>query len=129
MKAILSIVFILCLAGCSVVEDAATSVAYDIERGVRRLGSGEGSTHVIVHNAKSRAGADARTIKAQFDRVGALIVWYMDASGKVLESGSTSYVSRFVDIPETIIVDKPIASSLSIEVQRRSGRAIVTRVY
>jgi hypothetical protein len=129
MKAIMFILFVLCLAGCSVFEDAATSIAYDIERGVRHLGNKEGSSYVIVHDAKSRAGADARTIKVQFDKVGALIVWYSDADGEVLESGSTSYHSQFVDIPETIIADKPIDAALRIEVARRSGRAIVVAVY
>lgn len=129
MKKILTMLIVIYLAGCSMFEDSATSIAYDIERGVRRLGSSEGSTHVIVHDAKPRAGADARTIKVQFDKVGALIVWYIDANGKVLESGSTSYLSRFVDIPETIIADLQIASPVSIELQRRSGRAVVARVY
>lgn len=129
MKAILSLLVVLCFSGCSIFEDAATSIAYDIERGVSRLGSREGSTHVIVHNAKARTGADARKIKVQFDKVGALIVWHMDANGKVLESASTSYLSRFVDIPETIIADLEISSPVSIELQRRSGRAVVSRVY
>ena len=109
-------------------EDSATSIAYDIQRSVWRLGNKDGSTHVIIHDAKSRASADVRTIKVQFDKVGALIVWYMNSEGTVLESGSTSYLSRFVDIPETIIVEKPIGSPLRIEVQRRNGRANVVKV-
>jgi hypothetical protein len=129
MKTILPLLTLLCLCSCSVFEDSATSIAYDIERGVRRLGSKDGSTYVIVHDAKARADAEARTITLQFDKVGALIVWYIDADGKVLESGSTSYLSRFVDIPETIIVDLQIASPVSIELQRRSGKAVVARVY
>ncbi len=129
MKPILPLLFVLFFVGCSFLEDSATSIAYDIKRGVRHLKNKEGSIYVIVHDAKSRASADARTIKVQFDKVGALIVWYMDVDGKVLESGSTSYLSRFVAIPETIIADKPIDSPLSIEIQRRNGRAIVARVY
>lgn len=129
MKSVLSILLALCLAGCSLLLDAATSIAADIENGVGRLGSAEGSTHVITHDAKARAGAGARTITAQFDKVGALIVWYKDAEGKVLESGSTTYHSRFVDTAETIIVDKPIGSALSIELERRNGRAVVVRVF
>lgn len=118
-----------CLAGCSLLYDSATSVAADIESGVGRLGKQEGAVHVITHNAKARAGGDVRTVTVQFDKVGALIVWYKDGEGKVLESGSTSYHSRFVDTAETIIVDKPVASPLRIELQRRNGRAVVTRVF
>lgn len=122
-------VFALCLAGCSLLQDSATSIAADIEGGVGRLGRAEGATHVITHHAKARAGANVRSITVQFDQVGALIVWYKDGEGKVLESGSTSYHSRFVDTAETIIVDKPVASPLRIEFQRRNGRAVVTRVF
>lgn len=129
MKRNLSVVVLLCFAGCSVFEDAATSIAYDIERGVRHLGSREGATHVIVHDAASRAGDEVRTIKVQFDKVGALIVWYLDADGNVLESGSTTFHSRFVDTPGTIIVDQPIESPLNIEIQRRNGRAMVVKVF
>lgn len=129
MKAILPLLILLCVSGCSLLEDSATSIAYDIERGVRHLGSSEGSTHVIEHDAKRRASTDAHTIQVQFDKVGALIVWYKDVDGAVIESASTSYLSRFVDIPETIIVAKQIEPSLKIEIQRRGGRAAVTRVY
>lgn len=129
MKPILAVLFALCLAGCSLLQDAATSIAADIESGVSRLGRAEGSTHVVTHDAKSRAGAGARTITVQFDKVGALIVWYKDAAGKVLESGSTTYHSRFVDTAQTIIVDKSMDSALSIELERRNGRAVVARVF
>ena len=129
LKRFFSVAFALCLAGCSLLQDSATSVAADIENGVGRLGRAEGATHVIVHEAKARAGANVRSITVQFDKVGALIVWYYDAEGKVLESGSTSYHSRFVDTAETIIVDKPVSSALRIELQRRNGRAVVTRVF
>lgn len=129
VRTFLSILVVLCFAGCSVFEDEATSIAYDIERGVRHLGNREGSTHVINHDARSRAGVGTRTIKVQFDKVGALIVWYLDADGNVMESGSTTYHSRFVDTPETIIVDVRIESPLNIEVHRRNGRATVVRVW
>lgn len=129
MRTTLPFFLVLILAGCSLFEDAATSIAYDIERGVRHLGSKEGSTRVITHHAQSRAGPEVRTIKVQFDKVGALIVWYSDENGKVVSSSSTSYLGRFVTIPETIILEKPIDDPVRIKVERRNGRAVVTRVY
>jgi hypothetical protein len=123
------LVLLACIAGCSAFEDSATSLAYDIEKSVSRLGAAEGSTYVVVHDAKARAPASVRTIAVQFDKVGALIVWYKDAQSKVIESGSTSYHARFVDTPNTIIVEKSIDSPLHVEIQRRSGRAIVTNVF
>jgi hypothetical protein len=129
MKPLLSILMALLLPGCSALEDAATSLANDIESGVHNLSNNEGATYVIVHDAKARAGSNVRSFTVQFDKVGALIVWYKDADGKVLESGSTSYHSRFVDTPQTIIVDKDIDAPLSILVQRQRGRAVVEKVY
>lgn len=117
------------IAGCSLLEDAATSLAADVEDGAGRLGAAEGSTRIVTHDAKSRASREARTITVQFDKVGALIVWTKDGNGKVLESGSTSHHARFVDTPETIIVDRPIDSALKVELVRRGGRAVVARVF
>jgi hypothetical protein len=129
MKTLISLLLFACVVGCSAFEDTATSLANDIERQVKYLGGTDGSTYVITHNAKARATANARLITVQFDKVGALIVWYKDADGKVIESGSTSYHARFVDTPNTIIVDKSIDSPLQVEVQRLGGRAIVARVF
>ena len=129
MKLIPSLIAITFLAGCSMFEDAATSLASDIERSANQLGSSEGSTTVVTHDAKARAPANARVISVQFDKVGALIVWYKDSTGSVIESGSTSYHARFVDTPETITVDKSIDTPLKVELQRRNGRAIITKVF
>lgn len=90
MKKALLALTLLGLAACSLFEDAATSLAYDLERGVKQLAANEGATCVVPHDAKARANPAVRTVKRQFDQVGALIVWHCDASGKVLESGSTS---------------------------------------
>jgi hypothetical protein len=128
MKSLVSVMLLVCL-GCSTFEDAATSLAGDIEKSVRHLGDSEGSVYVVRHDAKARATAKARLITVQFDKVGALIVWYKDSDGNVIESGSTSYHSRFVDTPNTIILDKSIDSPLQVELQRLGGRAVVTKVY
>jgi hypothetical protein len=128
MKSLVPLTLIACIVGCSMFEDAATSLASDIEKQVRYLGDSDGSIYVVTHNAKARATAKARVITVQFDKVGALIVWYKDEEGKVIESGSTSYHSRFVDTPTTIIVDRSIDSPLRVEIQRLGGRAVVTNV-
>ncbi len=118
----------LCVAGCSVLQDAATSLAADVEDGAGRLSAREGATRYVWHDAGARAGPAARTIRVQFDRVGALIVWYLDGEGNVLESGSTTHHSRYVETPETLLVDLPIDAPVRIELRRRGGRAVVTEV-
>jgi hypothetical protein len=64
----------------------------------------------------------------QLDKVGALIVWCKDAAGNTVASGSTTYHSRFIDTPQTYILEKPAGSTLVIEIERRNGRAVVVNV-
>ncbi len=125
---VLAGLLLLVLAGCSVFEDAATSISFQVERNVWLLGRRDGSVRVVVHDARKRAGPDVRVVQAQFDPVGAVIVWYRDKDGNVLESSSTSSIGRHVDIPQRIIVEKPIDSPLRIELRRRDGRVVITRV-
>lgn len=45
-----------------------------------------------------------------------------------MSSHSTTYHSRFVDTPRTWILDKPAASTLTIDLQRQGGRAVIVDV-
>ena len=58
-----------------------------------------------------------------------MIVWCKDAAGNVVASGSTSYHARFIDTPTTYILDKPAGSTLTIDLERRAGRAVVVDVH
>jgi len=116
------------LSGCGAFTDAATRIAYDIQANVGRLATEEGATHIIRHATPSLKGKCDGPFKVQFDKVGALIVWCQDSTGQTVSSHSTSYHSRFVDTRETFIVDKTAGSTLSIQIERRNGRAVITRV-
>jgi hypothetical protein len=61
--------------------------------------------------------------------VGALVIWCKDESGKTVSSHSTSYHARFVDTPQTYILEKPAGSILTIDIERRGSRAVVTNAY
>jgi hypothetical protein len=61
----------------------------------------------------------------QLDKVGALIVWCKDMAGNTVASGSTTWHSRFIDTPQTHIVEKDAGTTLVIEIERRAGRAVV----
>jgi len=116
------------LGGCGIFTDAATRIAYEIERKVGRLEKADGATLTIRHETPSKAGECGGPYRVQFDRAGALIVWCHDAEGNVVSSHSTSYHRRFVDTAETFIVEKPAGSVLLIQVTRRNGRAVITQV-
>ena len=115
-------------AGCDGWTDAATRLAYDIEAGAGRLGRENGATHSIRHNTPSKAGECTGPYTVQVDKVGAIIIWCKDAAGRTVSSHSTSYHARFIDTPRTYILEKPAGTTLTIDIERRNGRAVVTDV-
>jgi len=115
------------LAGCDL-TDPATRLAYDIEAGAGRLGAADGAAATIRHAVPSRAGECTGPYKVQVDKVGALIIWCNDASGRTVSSHSTTYSARFVQVPDTHIVDKPAGAALEIELVRQQGQAVVMDV-
>jgi hypothetical protein len=108
--------------------DAATRLAYDIESGVERLSGENGATYSVEHRTPSRPGDCGGPYSVQLDKVGALIIWCKDAVGQTVSSHSTSYHSRFVDTPETYNLEKPAGTVLTIDIERRQGRAVIVDV-
>ena len=76
------ILFMLPLAACGL-TDGATRIAYAIESGVSALDAAEGSRHELVGITPAQGGECVGPYKAQFDQVGALIVWCFDATGAI----------------------------------------------
>lgn len=116
------------LAACDALTDAATRIAYDIEAGEGRLGRGEGAKYSIEHKTPSAAGQCVGPYRLQVDKVGALVIWCRDDAGATVSSHSTTYHSRYVTTPQTWILDKPAGSTLTIDLERRGGRAVITNV-
>jgi hypothetical protein len=123
----LSVVPLLLLNGCF--TDAATRLAFDIEAGAGRVGGSEGAQFSVVHRTPSRSGECSGPYKVQLDNAGLIVIWCKDATGdKTMSSHSTSYHRRFVDTPETHILDKSAGSALVIELERRDGRVVIASV-
>jgi hypothetical protein len=120
--------FLSAMSGCDIGTDAATRLAYDIEAGADRLGNEAGAEYTIRHNEPSKSGECIGPYTVQLDKVGALIIWCKDADGHTVSSHSTSYHARFVDTPRTYLLDKPAGESLTIRLERRDGRAVITDV-
>ena len=116
------------VAGCDLFTDAATRLAYDLESASTRLGSAPGSRYTLVHRTPSKSGECEGPYVVQVDRVGAIIVWCKDASGTTVSSHSTTYHGRFTDTPATVIVEKPAREPLTIDLERRNGRAAIVAV-
>ena len=129
LRGLLQLTSIVFLAGCFVdLTDAATRLAYDIEAGVSHLGSASGARYTIQHHTPSKPGDCTGPYTVQLDKVGALIIWCKDAAGHTVSSHSTSYHARFVDTPQTYILEKPAGATLIIDIERRGGRAVIVGV-
>ncbi|MGB8435102.1 MAG: hypothetical protein WCE38_12655 [Burkholderiales bacterium] len=116
------------LAGCDAFTDAATRLAYDIESGAGRLGRESGAKYRIEHVTPSKAGECVGPYTVQLDKVGALVIWCKDATGRTVSSHSTTYHARFVDTPHTYILDKPAGAILTIYIERRGRRPVIIDV-
>ena len=57
-----------------------------------------------------------------------MIIWCKDAGGETVSSHSTTYHARYVDAPQTYILDKAAGETLLIELERKNGRAVVVAV-
>ncbi len=117
-----------CVCACGEFIDPATRLAGAIEHAAGQLAAEEGARYTIRYEPPDRLRRDGDSYTVQLDKVGALIVWYKDANGAVIDSGNTSYHSRFVDTPRTYIVDKPGDAALEITILREHGRAVVADV-
>jgi hypothetical protein len=114
--------------GCDVATDPATRLAYELEAGAGRLGKAVGATYSIQHMTPSKSGECIGPYKVQLDKVGAMIIWCNDASGHTVSSHSTSYHARFVETPHTYILEKPAGTVLTIDLERRNDRVVITNV-
>lgn len=114
------------LSGCfGAFTDSGTRLAYDIESAVKR---NTGKDQFVIVHRPAQADECSGAYKVQLDKVGALIVWCYGPTGSVVASGSTTYHARFIDTPQTWIVDKPAGSSLMIGVEQRGSRAVIVDV-
>jgi hypothetical protein len=117
------------IAGCGNFTDAATRLASDLEAGSKQLGNTEGATYSVVHRTPSKVGECAGPYKVQIDAVGALIIWCYDASGNTVSSHSTSYHASFVKTPQTYLMEMSAGSTLTIDLERRNGQAVIVAVH
>ena len=125
---LLLLMFLTAVAGCDIVTDPATRLAFELEVGTGRLGREAGATYSVQHNQPSKSGECIGPYKVQLDKVGGLIIWCNDTSGHTVSSHSTSYHARFVETPQTFILEKPAGTFLTIDLERRDDRAVITNV-
>jgi hypothetical protein len=127
---IVALSYLVIITGCSIFEDPATSIAYDIERGVKRFENKEDTTYVVTHSLKKRAKANVKTITIQFNmKDGGLGTLCKDSEGKLIQASATRYHCRFVEIPKSLSVTKSIDSQLNIELAKRGEKIVVKAIY
>lgn len=94
-----------------------------------RLGDEAGDRYSIRHNTPSKAGECIGPYAVQLDKLEPLVVWCKDETGKTVSRLSASYHARFADMPQTYILEKPAGTTLTIDIERRGSRAVVTNAY
>jgi hypothetical protein len=116
---------------CSLLFDAATSIADDIETGSKQLRSSSDSELTIIHTPQVSRSDCADAYRVQFSRDSLIAVWCYapDDPTQVVSSHTTTYHLNWVDVPETTIVDKKKGESLSIELVKGAGKPVVKRVF
>jgi hypothetical protein len=127
----------------SACSDAATRVAYDIESGRGKLASHEGARVEIPHDPRRwpegcTGSYRLRIEKGAAENLGHGNFRIRPNSGSLsVGCGSTgnwtgrttSYHLRFVDVPETVEIEKEGDEVVFIEVERRSGRAVLVGLH
>ena len=114
------------LAGCT---DAATRIAYDLEKGAGALRRSSDATHCVEHAPKRLPEGCGEAYAVQFSASSSLVIWCKDAgNGKVTSSHSTTYHLRFVKVPRTLNIEKSAGERLSIELEKRGTEIIVVNV-
>lgn len=115
---------------CDALLDAATAIAYDIEKQAGNFARSGAERATIVHvPASTRAGCKD-DYRVQFSGNSALVIWCRapGSTTETVSSHSTTYHLRFVEVPETTILDKKRGESIAIDLVRGSGKPAVAAV-
>lgn len=108
--------------------DGATPLAYELEAGAKALGPSEHARLTLTHRPKASPEGCAGAYKLQLSAHAGLVIWCFDGAGKTTGSHITTYHLRFVDVPQTWILDKAAQTPTTLELERRNGRATVVAV-
>jgi hypothetical protein len=120
----------LAAVGClDFLYDAATALAADIQGHAKRVSR---TAISFEHRPDPGRGGCADAYKAQFSANAGLVVWcYAPGGGtQVVSSHITTSHLPWVDVPNTLIVDKQRGEALSIELTPQgNGKPRLTRAW
>lgn len=117
------------LAMCvvSACTDAATRVAYDLERGGKELRRSAAASLVVDHAPELTPEGCPGGYTLQLSEASALLVWCRDsAEGPATSSHTTTYHLNYVTVPETFRIEKGAGEHARIELTREDGDVVVT---
>jgi hypothetical protein len=118
---------LMCLCVLSACTDAATRVAYDLERGARELRRSGAATSVVDHAPKETPEGCSAGYTLQLSEASALLVWCRDSvAAPATSSHTTTYHLNYVTVPETFRIEKGAGEHALIELTREDGDVVVT---
>jgi hypothetical protein len=115
---------------CDDFVDAATAIAYDIEREAGKFARSGAERTTMVHVPASTSAGCKDDYRMQFSSNSAIVIWCRapGSTTETVSSHSTTYHLRFVEVPETTILDKERGESIAIDLVRGSGKPVVAAV-
>jgi hypothetical protein len=117
------------LAACvlSACTDAATRVAYDLERGAKELRRSAAASLVVDHAPELTPEGCPGGYTLQLSEASALLVWCKDSvEGPATSSHITTYHLNYVTVPQTFSIHKGAGEHALIELTREEGEIVVT---
>jgi hypothetical protein len=120
------------ISGCGDYTDAATRLAYEIEREAKALQQSGEATRVFTHRPKSAPEGvdDAYTVKFALGYAGkgGLTVSGFNIAQKKQVGYGTSYHLRFVQVPKDLTVSKPAGEPVVVVLTRVGDAVHVTEL-
>ena len=110
-------------------SDAATRIAFDLEKGVRIMDKAHSNTYTVQHHPLSWPDGCTADFRVQLSERSMLLVWCLQADKVATSSHTTTYHLNFVAVPKTFIVDKATGETVFIDLERQAGRPTVVGLH
>jgi hypothetical protein len=123
----LIICWVALLAGCTLLEDNGTHLAYALEKGAKELHA-SAATELVVHYTTLDGPDTSYYIEITPSLQPGSDVWgsYLVVSGKT--SGGTSYHNRFVFVPQRLYLKKDQGGAAELVLRKDGDRISVVAI-
>jgi len=120
------------LAACLLVTactDGATRIAEELQTGAGKLQRSNSTSLSLRHVPEKEPEGCAAAYTLQLSANAGMLIWCKESvGGRVTSSHITTSHLRFIDVPQTWIVDKAAGEATLIDLEKRDGKIVVAAV-